>query len=203
MSCIHELGIPRIIAIKTFIFTGIQGSSAEGAIDTRQSILLQRKLPPQSNSKKQTMFQQQPIRSGSWRMETFIYNSLSVRAHGEWKPLFTTAYPFGLMENGNLYFQQPIRSGSWRMETFTFSNSLSVRAHGEWKPLLSATAYPFGLMENGNLYFQQQPIRSGSWRMETFIFSNSLSVRAQGEWKLLFSTAYLFRLMENRTSYKA
>ncbi|KAL4341105.1 hypothetical protein GQ457_08G025010 [Hibiscus cannabinus] len=59
---------------------------------------------------------QQPIRSGSRRMETFIFNSLSVRAQGEWKPLFSaTAYPFGLRENGNIYFQQPIRSGSGRM----------------------------------------------------------------------------------------
>ncbi|KAL4323459.1 hypothetical protein GQ457_11G025080 [Hibiscus cannabinus] len=49
-------------------------------------------------------------------------NSLSVRAQGEWKPLFlATAYPFGFKENGNLYFQQQsIPSGSRRMETFYF-----------------------------------------------------------------------------------
>ncbi|KAL4308450.1 hypothetical protein GQ457_01G018010 [Hibiscus cannabinus] len=103
---------------------------------------------PTSNSKKQIMIQQtaypfglrengniyfqQPIRSGSGRMETFIFNSLSVRAQGECKPLFSTAYPFGLRENGNLYFQQQsIRSGSGRMETFIFNNSLSIQAHGE------------------------------------------------------------------------
>ncbi|KAL4347491.1 hypothetical protein GQ457_17G010750 [Hibiscus cannabinus] len=149
------------------IVIGIQGSFAEGAIGTRQSMIASEEATPTSNSKKQIMFQQQPIRSGSGRMEIFIFNSLSVRAQGQWKPLFSaTAYPFGLRENGNLYFQQPIRSGSGRMETFIF-NSLSIQAYGEWKSFLISTAYPFRLMENGNL----------------FLF-NSLSIQAHGDWNL-------------------
>ncbi|KAK8559398.1 hypothetical protein V6N13_026821 [Hibiscus sabdariffa] len=60
-----------------------QGPFVEGAIDTGHPMLLQRKLLPHQ-FKKQTIFQQQPIRSGSRRMEAFIFNnSSSTQAQGE------------------------------------------------------------------------------------------------------------------------
>ncbi|KAL4324419.1 hypothetical protein GQ457_11G033620 [Hibiscus cannabinus] len=61
-----------------------------------------------------------------------------------------------------------------------------------------------GSFAEGAIDTKQSMTTSEKLPLHQKCFNSSLSVRAQGEWKLLFSTtAYLFRLMENRTSYKA
>ncbi|KAL4379546.1 hypothetical protein GQ457_02G043520 [Hibiscus cannabinus] len=110
MSCNHELGIPRIIAIKIFIFTGIQGSFAYGAIDTKQSMIASEKASPTSKKKS-------------------FNSSLSIRAQGEWKSLFsTTVYLFRLTENRTSSDLAPSHSDGQitRISTLGFEGSRAL-----------------------------------------------------------------------------
>ncbi|KAK8599781.1 hypothetical protein V6N12_049654 [Hibiscus sabdariffa] len=76
MSCIHELGIPRIVAITTFTenVTGIQGSFADEAIGTRNPMLLRGNYST-SIQRSKPYHMQLLIHSGSWRMESSINTS--------------------------------------------------------------------------------------------------------------------------------